>query len=108
MTDKNNSVMGEVREQLMETLRGMKSGDIKPEQAKAVASVAQTLINSYTLQVRAINALGSQVPDGFVRELTGEEPQRPKLPPAKPNAGAPAGEGIHARDPLYDARRPER
>jgi hypothetical protein len=103
-----SNMMGEVRETLLETLRQMKAGKVKAEDAKAVASVAQTLINSYTLQVRAINALGGQMPEGFVRELTGEAPARPKLAAAKPNGGTPPGEGIHAADPLYSPRKAER
>jgi hypothetical protein len=107
MTENNKGMMSEVRESLLETLRGVRSGEVQASEAKAVASLAQTLINSYTLQVRAINAFGGQMPDGMVREITGEEPAKPQLPPAKPNGGTPPGEGIHAADPLYGPRKAE-
>ena len=83
----NGNVMQEVRETLLDTLRQMKEGKLKPDQAKATASVAQTLINSYTLQVRAINALGGQAGEGFIRELTGGEGAHVSKLPA---AGRPA------------------
>jgi hypothetical protein len=106
----SNTVMGEVRSALLETLRDMKAGKMKADDAKAVASVAQTLINSYTLQVRALNAMGGELPREFVKELTGGEPAAEpprKLPAVKPNGGAPPDEGIHAKDPLYGGRRDE-
>ena len=101
----NGNVMGEVRESLLDTLRQLKDKKLKPDEAKAVASVAQTLINSYTLQVRAINALGGNLPPQFVQELTGLPPSvpAPALPPAKRLEGKPSAgpnEGIHAADPL--------
>ncbi|MGA3295252.1 MAG: hypothetical protein ABSE45_14885 [Candidatus Acidiferrales bacterium] len=102
-----NNMMGEVRETLLETLRGVRAGKVKAAEAKAVAGVAQTLINSYTLQVRVINALGGQVSGSLIREIAGEEPAAPKLPAAKPKGGTPPGEGIHAADPLYSPRKTE-
>lgn len=106
----SQNLMGEVRESLLETLRQLKSGDKSMDvgKAKAIANVAQTLINSYTLQVRAINSMGAQMSPALVQEITGQTPAaRPKLPPAKPNGGVPPGEGIHADDPLYRPRRQE-
>lgn len=106
----NGTVMGEVRESLLDTLRQLKDDDKRMDvnKAKAISNVAQTLINSYTLQVRAINALGGQMPEGFVKELTGEAPEAPlKLPAPKSNSGTPPGEGIHAADPMHQPRRAE-
>jgi hypothetical protein len=88
----------------------MRQGKLKPDDAKAIASVAQTLINSYTLQVRAINALGHEVSADFARDLMGDEARTlPALPATatKPNGGAPPNEGIHTNDPLRDGRKAE-
>jgi hypothetical protein len=106
----SNNLMGEVRESLLDTLKQLKNGDksMDVNKAKAIANVAQTLINSYTLQVRAINAMGADISPQLVQEITGVAPaSRPMLPPAKANGGAPPGEGIHANDPLYRPRRQE-
>ena len=79
------------------------------ERAKAIANVGQTIINSATLEVRAINAMsiagGSPKKSEFF-ELE-EESQWPRALPPKPNGGAPPNEGIHSADPLHSARRAE-
>jgi hypothetical protein len=89
----------DLREHLFATLEDLrnKHNPMDLDRAKATASVAQTLINSYTLQVRAINALGGSGGDGFIRELTGEGADRPKLPaPPRPAPDANEKTGIAA------------
>ena len=102
--------MAEVRATLLKTLEDLSSGRMEPAKAKAIANVAQTLTNTYTLQVRAINALGASG-EQFLSELAGEAlpAARPmkQLPSPKPNHGTPPDEGIHAADPLRAPRRPE-
>jgi hypothetical protein len=55
--------MGMLRQTLFETLEGLKSGKINPNQANAIAKVAQTLVNSVEVQIKFEQMkLESQVP----------------------------------------------
>jgi hypothetical protein len=65
---------------LFDTLEGLKSGTMKPEQAKAVQGVAQTIINIATVSVKAMNARGG-VDDGL--GFFPPEEQVKALPPAR-------------------------
>lgn len=46
--------------------------------AKAIADVAQTIINSATVEVKAMNAINADVPEFF-----GSKEQKSALPPAQ-------------------------
>lgn len=59
--------MNDLRNHLFETLENLKDPD-KPldiARAKAVCAVAQTIINSVTVEVKAMNAMGRETPLKF-------------------------------------------
>lgn len=72
--DSNNNDLDGLRAVLFDTLRGLKDGSVKPEQAKAINDVGQTLINSAKLEVDYLKATGANVGTGFI----------PVCGPAKP------------------------
>lgn len=76
MDSTNNNDLSGLRAVLFETLRGPKDGSVKPEQAKAINDVGQTLINSAKLEVDYLRATGGNVGTGFI----------PVCGPAKPGS----------------------
>lgn len=74
----------EVRKVLFDTLRKVSANE-KPmdiERAKAICGVAQTIINSASVEVRAMNAANIAESTGFFKKKS--------LPPASRMTGAPA------------------
>lgn len=60
--------ISDLREHLFATLESLRDDD-KPmdlARAKAIADVAQTIINSAKVEVDFINATGQQPPSGFI------------------------------------------
>lgn len=57
MSEENNNIQG-LRDIMFATLRGVKDGSIKVEQAKAINDTAQTIINSAKVEVDFIKATG--------------------------------------------------
>ncbi len=51
MSEKTENNIGSLREHLFETLRKLEGGTMKADEAKAMASVAQTIINSAKLEL---------------------------------------------------------
>jgi hypothetical protein len=69
--------LSDLRDHLFETLERLKDEE-KPmelDRAKTIADVAQTIINSAAVQVKAMNAMNADLPDFFDRERV------PTLPP---------------------------
>jgi hypothetical protein len=80
--------LSDLRDHLFETLERLKD-DEKPmdlDRAKAIANVAQTIINSATVEVKAMDAFGQADPSEFFDQ------KRPALQPAKANL---SGDGKH-------------
>jgi hypothetical protein len=70
--------LSDLRDHLFETLEALKD-DKNPmdiARAKAIAGIAQTIINSATVEVKAINALGREQAPG---EFFGGQPERKAL-----------------------------
>lgn len=85
-----------LRELLFETLRGVKAGTIKLDQAKTISEGAQTLINLAKAEIEMIKAVGPRrmAPSGFLgspAEDTLDQQQRvlEHAPQAKPGNGLP-------------------
>ena len=74
--------LSDLRDHLFETLEMLKDKDAPMDiaRAKAIAGVAQTIINSATVEVKAMNAISAEVPDFF-----GRKTESPALPPANPH-----------------------
>lgn len=76
--------MSDLRNHLFETLEALKDEE-KPmdlERARTVALVGQTIINSATVEVRALNATGAMSMTDFFEEpkqLEGPRPVQRKL-----------------------------
>ena|ERR1700676_4577198 len=71
--------LSDLRDHLFETLERL-NDDEKPmdlARAKAIANVAQTIINSATVEVKAMDAFGQADPSEFFDQ------KRPALSPAK-------------------------
>jgi hypothetical protein len=70
--------LSDLRDHLFETLEALKDekNPMEIERAKAIAGVAQTIINSATVEVKAINALGREQAPG---EFFGGTPERKAL-----------------------------
>ena len=70
----------DLRSHLFETLKALRDKDnpMPIDRAKAIAEVAQTLINSAKVEVDMINAVGDRVcrPTGFI---TSQTPAKPAL-----------------------------
>jgi hypothetical protein len=84
--------LSDLRDHLFETLERLKDEE-KPmdiARAKAIASVAQTIINSATVEVKAMDAFGQADPSAFF--------ERPQLPPG-PSAAKKANGAAHRIDP---------
>lgn len=61
----SNDIKG-LRDIMFDTLRGVKDGSIKVEQAKAINDTAQTIINSAKVEVEFLKATGSPASTGFI------------------------------------------
>jgi hypothetical protein len=74
--------LSDLRNHLFETLERLKDKDDPMDipRAKAIAGVAQVIINSATVEVKAINALGREEATG---EFFDSRPAAPRLQPAK-------------------------
>ena len=59
--------LNDLRDHLFDTLESLKAKEnpMDLDRAKAIASVAQTIINSATVEVKAMNAMGSASESGF-------------------------------------------
>ena len=62
----------ELRKVLFETLRDLKNGNIKKEDAKAISEVAQTIINSAKVEVDYARHTGRKT-TGFLQDLDKQE-----------------------------------
>lgn len=72
----------DLRDHLFETLEALKDPD-KPmdlERAKVIAQVSQTIINSATVEVKLMNALGKEQPGAFFALEAPADPERKALP----------------------------
>ncbi len=102
--------MSDLRDHMFEVFEGVKDGTLDIHRAKALANIAQVIINSASAEVRAVNAynaLGDNARGSNFFELPAAEQRDDPAP--KRLSGAPSaapGEGIHAIDPLR-ARLPE-
>lgn len=69
----------DLRDHLFATLEALQDKDTPMEisRAKAVADVAQTIINSATVEVKFMQATGSRSASGFI---TSKEDEKPALP----------------------------
>lgn len=74
MESTNTNDLAGLRAVLFDTLRGLKDGSVKPEQAKAINDVGQTLINSAKLEVDYLRATGANVGTGFIPVCGPEKP----------------------------------
>lgn len=74
MDSTNNDDLAGLRAVLFDTLRGLKDGSVKPELAKAINDVGQTLINSAKLEVDYLKATGTNVGTGFIPVCGPEKP----------------------------------
>lgn len=54
----NDNTINGLREIMFDTLRGLKDGTIKPDQAKAINDTAQTIINTAKVEVHFIQVTG--------------------------------------------------
>ena len=72
--------LSDLRDHLFETLEMLKDKDNPMEipRAKAIADVAQTIINSATVEVKAMNAM-----EAGRSEFFDAKPQAPQLPVAR-------------------------
>jgi hypothetical protein len=59
--------LSDLRDHLFETLEALKDPEKPMEiaRAKAIADVAQTIINSATVEVKAMNAINADTPEFF-------------------------------------------
>lgn len=62
-----------LREHLFAVLAGLKSGDIKIDQAKAINETAQTLINTAKVEVDHMRVSGKQISSDFLPTLPKQE-----------------------------------
>lgn len=81
-----------MRNHLFATLEDLRDKE-KPmdlERAEAVAKVAQVIVNSATLEVKFMNALGRGSGTGFipVEDKTDADPGRPRLVSGKSQSGS--------------------
>ena len=72
--------LSDLRNHLFETLERLKDehNPMDIARAKTIANVAQTIINSATVEVKALNAMNADLPKFF-----DSKPAAPALPPAK-------------------------
>ena len=78
--------LSDLRDHLFETLELLKDKEnpMEIQRAKAIADVAQTIINSATVEVKAMNAMSADRSDFF-----DARPSSPQLPErVKPNGAA--------------------
>ena len=73
MSEKKNN-LDEVRDILMDTMRGLKNGSIDIDKASGIQALGQTLINSAKVEVDFLKATGSQNETGFIT-APGRKPQ---------------------------------
>jgi hypothetical protein len=75
--------LSDLRDHLFETLEMLKDKEAPMDiaRAKAIANVAQTIINSATVEVKAMNALNADTPEFF-----SGKPAAPALPAASKTA----------------------
>lgn len=66
MSSSNTS--SDLRDILFETIRGVKDGSVKIDQAKAISDGAQTIINLAKAEIDAIKVVGAKrlAPSGFL------------------------------------------
>lgn len=74
----NNNDITELRSILFDTLRGLKSGSMKPEQAKAINETAGTLIASARVEVEMVELIGGRG-SGFIPQTTVVPPKAPGI-----------------------------
>lgn len=72
--------LSDLRDHLFETLEQLKDKEEPMEipRAKAIADVAQVIINSATVEIKALNAMNVDIPSFF----GGEKKPAPELAPA--------------------------
>lgn len=63
----DNTITG-LRAELFATLRGLRTGKIDVEKARAVSEVAQTIINSAKVEVEHAKAVGATAPSRFLTD----------------------------------------
>jgi len=69
----------ELREHLFDTLKGLKAGTMKIDQAQAICQTAQTIINSAKVEVDYAKVIGGSIESGFL--------PAPGLPAGKTKTG---------------------
>lgn len=81
MSDATDNTLDGLRGELFATLRSLRKGDLKIEEAKAVADLGQTIINTAKVEVDFIKAVGAKNarPTGFVGQLLEHQPGRPAI-----------------------------
>ena len=102
--------ISDLRDHMFEVFEKVKDGEMDITRAKALANIAQVIVNSASAEVRAMNAMnamGEGTHSGFFELSSDEKPARTALPSPKPNGGTGPNEGIHAKDPLREPRRIE-
>lgn len=73
--------ISDLRDHLFETLEALKDAD-KPmelDRAKAIADIAQTIINAAKVEVDLVKAVGGSAPSGGFFQLPEESRDLPKL-----------------------------
>src|SRR5579863_7379883 len=91
--------LSDLRDHLFETLEALKDKEnpMEIDRAKAIAGIAQTIINSATVEVKAINALGRDQAPG---EFFGVPADRKALANGRGTVAPPS----RAIDPLREAK----
>jgi hypothetical protein len=81
MSDTTDNTLDGLRSELFATLRGLRQGDVKLDQAKGVADLAQTIINTARVEVDFIKAVGPKNArsTGFAGQLLEHQPGRPTV-----------------------------
>lgn len=71
----DNTITG-LRAELFATLRGLRTGKIDIDQARAVSDVAQTIINSAKVEVEHAKAVGATAASAFLAPPAGHGTRR--------------------------------
>jgi hypothetical protein len=89
----DNTIAG-LRAVLFDTLRGLKAGQVKPDQAQAINDTAQTIINSAKVEVDYARVTGNSLASEFLPPATKPGPREV---PAGPTRSMPLGESPKGR-----------
>lgn len=100
--------MSDLRNHMFEVFESVKDGEMDIHRAKALANIAQVIINSASAEVRAVNAYnamgeGARQSNFFELQEVAEAPPEIKKLTGAPSSGP--NEGIRAADPLRVARK---